>query len=143
MHCKTVLNFTVSHDHAFKSCQTRWPLISLRNLILIDQLRMWCKQTKEFFHTLAAVNDLNTERYVIQRKNANKSTKLCALSDVSSYTECITIVRFDVIYMLRSLWICYNDVNSHTLNIQSIKTPPIGHMGFKMILPISCILQLQ
>ena len=41
MHCKMVFNFTIRHDHAFKSCQTRWPLIGLRNLILIGQLRIW------------------------------------------------------------------------------------------------------
>ena len=23
MHCKMVFNFTIRHDHAFKSCQTR------------------------------------------------------------------------------------------------------------------------
>ena len=51
MHCKMVFNFIVRHDHAFKSCQTRWPLIGLRNLILIGQLRIWWKQTKAFFHT--------------------------------------------------------------------------------------------
>ena len=60
-----VFNFTVRHDHAFKSCQTRLPLIDLRNLILIGQLR---KQTEAFFHNLAAEKKLNTECYVIQSK---------------------------------------------------------------------------
>ena len=41
MQCKMVFNFTVHHDHAFRSCQTRWLLIGLRNLILIGQLRVW------------------------------------------------------------------------------------------------------
>ena len=49
MHCKMVFNFTVRHDHAFKSCKARWPLIGLRNLILIGQLRLWWKHTKAFF----------------------------------------------------------------------------------------------
>ena len=71
MHCKMVFNFTVRPDYAFKSCQTRWPLISLRNLILIGQLRIRWKQTIAFFHILAAVNNLNTEYYVIQTKVAN------------------------------------------------------------------------
>ena len=65
MHCKMVFNFTVRHDQAVKRCQTRWPLIGLRNLILIGQLRIWWKQTKAFVHTLTAVNNLSTECYVI------------------------------------------------------------------------------
>ena len=75
MHCKMVFNFTVRHDHAFKSYQTRWPLIGLRNLInnwSIGQLLIWWKQTKAFFHTLADVNNLNTECYVIQSKKCKQ-----------------------------------------------------------------------
>ena len=29
MHCKMVFNFTVRHDHAFKSCQTTWDELSM------------------------------------------------------------------------------------------------------------------
>ena len=72
MHCKMVFNFTFRHDHAFKSCQTSWPLIGLRNLILIGQLRIWWKQTKAFFTTLAVGNKLNTECYVIQSKECKQ-----------------------------------------------------------------------
>ena len=64
-------------------------------------------KTNAFFHTLAAVNNLNTECYVIQRKKCRQKR---ALSDLSNYTECITIVwfaskffLFDVKYMFRSL----------------------------------------
>ena len=64
--------FTVRHDRAFKNCQTRLPLIGLRNLIFIGQLRIWWKQTKAFFHTLADVNNLNTECYVIQSKKCKQ-----------------------------------------------------------------------
>mgnify|MGYP003691442789 CR=1 FL=1 len=75
MHCKmftVCLIFTVRHNHVFKSCLIRWPLIGLRNLILIGQLRIWWKQTKAFFHTLATVNNLNTECYVIQSKKCKQ-----------------------------------------------------------------------
>ena len=72
MHCKMVFNYTVRQDHAFKSCQTRWPLIGQRNLILIGQLRIWWTETKAFFHTLAVVNNLNTECYVIQSKKCKQ-----------------------------------------------------------------------
>ena len=72
MHSKMVFYFTVCHDHAFKSCQTRWPLIGLRNLILIGQLSMWWKQTKALFHTLVTVSNLNTECYVIQSKKCKQ-----------------------------------------------------------------------
>ena len=71
MHCKMVFNFIVRHDHAFRSCQTRWPLIGLRKLILIGQLSSMMKTNK----TLTDVNNLNTECYVIQSKNTNKRSK--------------------------------------------------------------------
>ena len=41
MHCKMVFNFTIRHDHAFKSCQTRWPFTGLRHLILIGFCQLW------------------------------------------------------------------------------------------------------
>ena len=44
----------------------------LKNLILIGQSRIWWKQTEAFFHTLADVNNLNTECYVIQSKKCKQ-----------------------------------------------------------------------
>ena len=88
MHCKMVFNFTVCHDHAFENCQRRWPLIGLRNLILIGQWRIRWKQTKAFFHTLASVNYLNTECYVIQEME----TKECVIGSVElhwMYNNCM------------------------------------------------------
>ena len=46
-------------------------------------------KTNAFFHTLAAVNNLNTECYVIQRK---KCRQKLALLDLSKYTECIIVL---------------------------------------------------
>ena len=116
-----VFNFTVHQYHTFKSCQTRWPLIGLGNLILIGQLRIWWKQTKAFFHTLTAVKMLCHSKQKMQTKVAN----ICRVC-----TECITIVWFDskfflfvVNYMFRSLWICYHDVyftyGNHSINQDS------------------------
>ena len=42
-------------------------------MILISQLRIWRKQTNAFFHTLAAVNNLNTSFYVIQSQKYKKT----------------------------------------------------------------------
>ena len=47
MHCKMVFNITLRHDYAFKRCQTRWPLIGLRNLILIGHLRIIMMKTNK------------------------------------------------------------------------------------------------
>ena len=122
-----MFNFTVHQDHTFKSCQTRWQLIGLRNLILIGQLRIWWKQTKAFFHTLADVNNLNTECHSQQKMQIKVANSACYLI-CQSYTECITIVWFD------SKFFIFNFVNLlqwckfqiyHSI-IQSIKTPPIG-----------------
>ena len=49
------------------------------------------KQTKAFSHNLAAVNNLNTECYVIQRK---KCKQMGVLSDLSNYNGYIIIVWF-------------------------------------------------
>ena len=77
-------------------------------------------------------------------RNANKSSRLCVLSDLSNYTECITIVWFDskflsfyVNFMFRTLWIGNHDVNftygNHSINQDSAHWP----MGIKMLRPIS------
>ena len=123
-----VSNFTVHHDHAFKSCPTRWPLIGLRNLILIGQLRIWWKQTKAFFHTLADVNNLNTECHSKQKMKTKVANSVCYRICQLSYTECIIIVWFDSKFFTfdfeNLLQWCKFQIR-HSI-IQSIKTLPIG-----------------
>ena len=56
MHCKMVFNFTVRHElsnkmtaHWSKKLDPHWSIEDMT------------KQTKAFFHTLAVVNNLNTD----------------------------------------------------------------------------------
>ena len=144
MHCKMVFNFTVRHDRAFRSCQTRWPLIGLRNVILIGQLRIWWKQSKAFFHTLDVANNLNTECYVVQIKLCKQKKQIAyVIGSVdlhwmyNNYMICSKFFLFHVINMFRSLWICYHNVNfiygNHLINQDSAH----WSMGIKMLRPIS------
>ena len=134
-----VFNFTARHDHGFKNCQTRWPLIGLKNLILIGQLRIWWKHSH-----LRRCKWFKYRMLSFKLKKCKQSSKYRKLPNLSSYTECITIVwfdskffLFDVNHMFRSLWICYHDVNltygNHSINQDSAHWP----MGIKMLRPIN------
>ena len=106
-----------------------------RSLVLIGQLRKW-KQTKEFFHILAAVKfKYRMLCHSKQKMQAKEANSLCyRIGRVTLNTECITIVwfdpkffLFDVNYMFSSLWICYHGVNftygNYSINQDSAHWP--------------------
>ena len=133
MQCKMVFNFTVRHVHGFRSCQTRWPLIGLRNLILIGQLRIWWKLSHPHLCKLFKYRLLSHSNEKMQTKVANSVCyEICWF-----YSK---FLLFDVNYMFRSLRICYYDVNftycNHSINQDSAHWPT----GIKMHRPISSYL---
>ena len=66
-------------------------------------------------------------------KNTNNNSKKRVLLDLTNYTKCITIERFDS----KFLDLCDYDVNftygNHSINQDSAHWP----MGFKMLRPMS------
>ena len=140
-HCKMLFNFAIRHDHAWKSYQTRWLLIGLRNLILIDDWEYMMKTNKSI---LSHPHRCKWFKYRMlchskQKMQTKVAYSVCSQICRVTVNACITTVwfnsksfLFDVNYMFRSLWICYHDINftygNHSINQDSAHWP----MGIKM-----------
>ena len=126
MYYKIVFNFTLRHEYAFKSSQTRWPLIGLRNLILIGQLGIWWKQTKAFFHTFAAVNNSNAACNFIQNKKYKLKRQIACVNRSVK-------LQFGVYIYLDLCKSATTDVNFTYGNHSIIQDSALWPMGFKML----------